>query len=61
VEHDKRWRNYYMVMTLAKEKGLGKGWFKILSDLELKGIVIKQKGDIYVPEELLPLVSRFLS
>jgi hypothetical protein len=25
VEHDKRWKNYYMVMTLAKEKGLGKG------------------------------------
>lgn len=45
VDHDKRWRDY-MVMTLAKKKGLGKEWFKILSDPDLKGMAIRQKADI---------------
>ena len=58
VKLDKKWDNYYMIKTLAERLGLEKGWFKILSSLEIIGLIQRHKGDIWIPEELLPLADR---
>lgn len=57
VEHDKKWHNYWFIHTLAEKHGLGKGWFKVLSELERIKVVRWHKGDISIPEELIPLVE----
>ena len=60
VEHDKKWHNYWFIHTLAKRYGLGKGWLRILSELERIRVVRWHKGDIAIPEELIPLVENVL-
>jgi hypothetical protein len=60
VIHDKKWNNFHMVLMLAKKYGLEKGWWMILSCLELIGVIQRHKGDIAIPEELLPLVENVL-
>jgi len=60
VEHDKKWHNYWFIHTLVKKYGLGKGWLRILSELERIRVVRWHKGDISIPEELIPLVENVL-
>ena len=60
VKLNKKYDNYYIVKTLAEKYGLGKGWFKILSSLEIIKVVYRHKGDIWISEELLPLVENVL-
>ena len=60
TDHGKRYDNYYMIQTLAKKSGLKKGWLKILAELELIEIISRHKGDIAIPEELLPLSTKVL-
>lgn len=56
----KKWHNYWFIHALAEKHGLGKGWFKALSELEKIRVVRWHKGDISIPEELIPLVENIL-
>jgi len=61
VKYGKKWDNYHLVMYLAKDYGLRKGWFRVLTDLSDRiGLINRHKGDLYIPEELLPLVENIL-
>ena len=60
VKHDKRWKNFWLIHTLAKKYGLVKGWYAILSELELIGIITRHKGDIWIPDELIPLIKHVI-
>ena len=57
-----KYKNYYMVRTEAVNKGFSeKNWIKILSELQLIGVI--PSGDyksLYIYEELLPLVEEIL-
>jgi hypothetical protein len=57
-----KYKNYYMVRTEAINKGFsGKNWIKILSELQLIGVI--PSGDyksLYIYEELIPLVEEIL-
>ena len=54
------YKNYYMVMTLAKNKGLGKGWRTLLSELQLMDLIDDDTKHILITEEVLPLVEKVL-
>lgn len=60
IEHDKKLDNWWAIHTVAKNKGLGRGWIKIIEELDLLGIIDKHKGDISIPEEMIDFWSRFL-
>ena len=60
VKRGKVWDNYLMVESVAKDLGAGKGWRRALTDLQIKGVVAKDKGNIQIPPELIPLVREFL-
>lgn len=60
VERAEQCDNYLKVQLLAKSLGANKGWRNALTDLELEGIVARNKGDISVPLELAPLIREFL-
>lgn len=52
--------SYWAIMVLAKEKGLGKGWWKIITKLQLGGIIGKDNRHLNLQEELIPLVEEIL-
>ena len=58
--HDMTYKNYYPVMTLAKKKGLGKGWRTYLSELQLIGLIDTDTRHITIPEEMRPLIEKVL-
>jgi hypothetical protein len=60
VKLGKRWDNYWMIFSIAKERGLGKGWLVLLADLERAKLIERHKGDIWIPEERTPLVENIL-
>jgi hypothetical protein len=60
VEMDKKWDNYLYIQNIAKDLGCNKGWRKALTDLEIIGVISRHKGDIGIPEELLPFVNEIL-
>lgn len=60
IDHDKKWDNWWAIHTVAKEKGLGQGWIKIIEKLDLMCVIDKRKGDISIPEELIEFWRRFL-
>jgi len=67
VERDRPLDNYFHIQGLFSEKG-GKSFLKILSDLEMAGILQRRKGDIHFPWdenirqdlEVVTLVREFL-
>jgi hypothetical protein len=59
VKLDKRRHNFHMILGLAKENGLRKGWFIIKARLEMMEIV-EDGGDISIPEELIPFLRNIL-
>ena len=58
--HDMTYKNYYPAMTLAKKKGLGKGWRTYLSELQLIGLIDTDTRHITIPEEMRPLIEKVL-
>ncbi len=52
--------SYWPIMMLAKEKGLGKGWWKIITKLQLGGIINDDNRHLNLQEELIPLVEEIL-
>lgn len=61
VKRDKKRDNWFIIKTLAEDKyGLKKHWLKIISRFEIIGIIERHKGDIWIPEELIPLVGNVL-
>ena len=52
--------SYWPIMMLAKEKGLGKGWWKIITKLQLGGIINDDNRHLNLQEELMPLVEEIL-
>lgn len=60
VKLDKKSDNWFIIRKLAKKHGYKKGWFEILASLEIIGIIQRHKGDLWVPEELIPLVENVL-
>jgi hypothetical protein len=60
VEMNKEWDNYLYIQNIAKDLGCGKGWRKALTDLEIIGVISRHKGDVSIPEELLPFVKGIL-
>ena len=58
--HDMTYKNYYPVMTLAKKKGLGKGWRTCLSELQLIGLIDTDTRHIAIPKEMRPLIEKVL-
>ena len=59
IEMDRRRDNYFMIRNVASDTGVG-AWQQVLADLEMIGLVQRDKGDIWIPEELVPLVERLL-
>ena len=55
-----KYKNYYDVVTLAKNKSSGKSWRTILSELKLIGIIEPNLRNIEIPEERRPLVEELL-
>lgn len=60
VDHDKKWDNWWTIHIVAKEKGLEKGWIKIIEKLDLMCVIDKRKGDISIPEEMIVFWRYFL-
>lgn len=60
VEVGKRWKNYYHIQSKAREFGMKKGWFTMLADFELAGVISRHKGNIDIPEERVPLFRDFI-
>ena len=60
VERDKKRDNSQMIESVAKDLGAGKGMRNALTDLQLIEVVEKNKGDINIPPELIPLVREYL-
>lgn len=58
--HGMTYKNYYPVMTLAKKKGLGKGWRTYLSELQLMGLIDTDTRHIALPMETRPLIEKVL-
>ena len=56
---NKIWKNYYEVMTMAKNKGLTSNWQNIISEYILIGIIDDRKN-IRITEEMRPLVEEVL-
>ena len=52
--------SYWSIFTLAKENGLGKGWWKILSKLQLKKIIGEDYRHMNIRDELLPLIEEIV-
>ncbi|CAC12508.1 hypothetical protein [Thermoplasma acidophilum] len=63
VEKGTRFKNYYMVKTEAESLGFsGKNWFKILSELQLAGIIPSYDyKDLEIHEEIAPLIGEILN
>jgi len=59
VERDRRWDNYLHIEAVAKDLG-ATSFRTVLTDLELAEVVVRHKGDIQIPAELIPLVYEFL-
>jgi Holliday junction DNA helicase RuvB len=67
VERDRPFDNYLHVQGLFSEMG-GKGFLRILSDLEMAGILQRRRGDVHFPwdenvrqdPEVVALVREFL-
>lgn len=60
VKLDKKWDNWWIIFSIAKEHGLEKGWLTILADLERIRLIERHKGDIRIPEERIPLIEAIL-
>jgi hypothetical protein len=60
VKLGKRWDNWWIIYSIAKERGLDKGWLVILADLERVKLIERHKGDVWIPEERIPLVENIL-
>lgn len=54
------YEHYYMVMTMAKNKDLGKGWRTLLSELQLMDLIDDDTRHILITEEVLSLVEKVL-
>jgi len=52
--------SYWAIFTLAKEKGLGKGWWKVLSKLQLGELIGEDYGHMNMKPELIPLIEEIL-
>ena len=52
--------SYWPIFTLSKEYGLGKGWWKILSKLQLKKVIGEDYRHMNIQEELLPLIAEIV-
>ena len=37
-----------------------RGWMTMLVDFELAGVIKRHRGDISIPEELIPFIRRFI-
>jgi Holliday junction DNA helicase RuvB len=59
IEMGRKWDNYLYIEAVAEDLG-AKGFRKMLTTLELAGVVIRHKGDIRIPPELGPLIEEFL-
>jgi hypothetical protein len=55
-----QWDNYLKIQYYAKDHD-AKGWKHALTDLESAGIVWRHKGDVILPEELMPLIEEMLA
>jgi Holliday junction DNA helicase RuvB len=60
VKMGKQWNNYLHIQTVAKDLGAA-NFRDVLTGLELAEIVIRNKGDIRIPLERIPLVEAFLN
>jgi hypothetical protein len=60
VKLGKRWDNWWIIYSIAKERGLDKGWLVILADLERAKLIERHKGDVWIPEERIPLIENIL-
>ena len=60
VEVGKRWKNYYHIQSKAREFGMKRGWMTMLVDFELASVIKRHRGDISIPEELIPFIRRFI-
>lgn len=56
----KKWDNWWMIYSIAKERGLIKSWLQIIADLERIGLIERHKGNIWIPEERILLVKTIL-
>ena len=59
VKMNKQTNNYLHIQSVSRDLG-ATNFREVLTDLELAGIVIRHKGDIRIPPELIPLVEEFL-
>lgn len=59
-EHNLTSKNYYPVLTLAKNKGLGRGWRYILSELQLMEIMGNDSRHIAIYAEMRSLIEKIL-
>jgi hypothetical protein len=55
-----KWKNYYPIMALAKNKGLDKGWRTMLSELQLMELIDTDTRHINLPIEMRPLIEKVL-
>ena len=60
VDMDKQRNNYLHIQTVARDLG-AVNFRDVLTGLELAEIVIRNKGDIRIPPERMPLVETFLN
>jgi len=60
VKMGRQWKNYLHIQTVAKDLG-AVNFRDVLTGLELTEIVIRNKGDIRIPPERIPLVEAFLN
>lgn len=58
--HDLNYKNYYPIWTLAKKKGLVKGWRAHLSELQLICIIDTDARHISLHKEMRPLFEKVL-
>ncbi|MCD6470138.1 hypothetical protein J7L29_05000 [Candidatus Bathyarchaeota archaeon] len=59
VKEKKRWDNWWLLFYEAKKRGV-KNWLIALTGLERAGLIERHKGDIWVPEELVPLLEEIV-
>lgn len=52
--------SYWPIFTLSKEKGLGKGWWKVLSKLQLGKVIGEDYRHMNIQFEVIPLIEEIL-
>lgn len=59
VKEKRKWDNWWPLHYEAKRRGV-RNWLIALTGLERTGLIERHRGDIWVPEELVPLLEEIV-